>query len=693
MAKASIEGNIPGIGNITVTGNIATEDAIQDLIKAVQGQAASQKINTRDMQDNLDDTSDSLDEFSDEIDSAIRSQNKLNKRMIDLTEKTEDMSKGFVSALRNTDSVRDMVESTGGILAGFAGGLAGMIPIVGEGTARLAEATVMAGTALLGMAVGAVESFQAMNRTIMDGGLILQGGFSGLANAADIAGIPVNEFGNAVMANIHRLRLLEGGAPGGLRRLSDGFRVLQEAQNENLDTLYALGFSQQEVVTGMSNVALGAQRAGRNLSSEELAAGTFDYLKNLRELSRLTGESAESIQQQVDANRANLFVQNALLDVAPEQRAASEAFAASIPAALGPIRDFIVTGQSFTAESGVMVSEMSTFADIYRNAYESVATGAMTAEQAQDYLATTLQTNAGTIESELNRMTRAFGVAPDQPYADALGAAQLAARQMIMAGESADALGSAGDGGENLSITIGALQGASEAARAAIQSTFIEGLDALSGDTGALTRFAQMISGAAMGAEAFRDAMLHVMRGDLAAAARSFVPDGYTPDSRTLDPREYQDPLELLPGYDPNMLPGAATGGVLTGPESGYTAELHGTEAVVPLPDGRNIPVSINSDYTNEAFANLSFERLSNGLDQLSDLMQTNNTLKEEQVEPLRIEDFSNSLDSSRTLTEMLQVNKNMLSQLVSNVQKTDFLIRAMNESNAISRSSAMARA
>lgn len=34
-------------------------------------------------------------------------------------------------------------------------------------------------------------------------------------------------------------------------------------------------------------------------------------------------------------------------------------------------------------------------------------------------------------------------------------------------------------------------------------------------------------------------------------------------------------------------------GGVASGPKSGYPVTLHGTEAVVPLPDGRTIPVSI----------------------------------------------------------------------------------------------------
>jgi len=36
-----------------------------------------------------------------------------------------------------------------------------------------------------------------------------------------------------------------------------------------------------------------------------------------------------------------------------------------------------------------------------------------------------------------------------------------------------------------------------------------------------------------------------------------------------------------------------AKGGVASGPKSGYPVELHGTEAIVPLPDGRSIPVTM----------------------------------------------------------------------------------------------------
>ena len=42
-----------------------------------------------------------------------------------------------------------------------------------------------------------------------------------------------------------------------------------------------------------------------------------------------------------------------------------------------------------------------------------------------------------------------------------------------------------------------------------------------------------------------------------------------------------------------NFPPEMADGGIVSGPKSGYPATLHGTEAVVPLPDGRSIPVTM----------------------------------------------------------------------------------------------------
>lgn len=676
MAKAKISGKIPGFPDeIEVTGNLATEDAMQDLIAAVQGQAKSQKVNTDELQDNLDDASSGLDEFSDELSTAARSQDRLNKRIIDLTDRTESITKGFLNTTRSTSSMSDMVENAGEIVSGLAGGLAGLVPFIGEGTARLAEAATQAGFALLGMAVGAIESFQSLNRSIMDSGTLLDGGFSGFAAAANEAGMPITAFGEAILANTNRLRLMAGGAPGGLAKLAGGFRALNEATDENMEQLYALGFNQTEVAAGMANVAIAAQRAGRNLNNEQLAAGTFDYLRNLRELSRLTGVSAEEAMAQVEANRANLFVQNQLMDLAPAQRAAAEDFVAAMErSGLGPLTDFAMTGQFLNQETALMATRMGPLSDIMRQYFLDLESGA-DPEAAMERFNRNVAINEDAINAAIQENARTFGLTRElAEQFGFLGEGGLAIQRMIEAvDQGTDPLGGVGETSENLSITMGSLQKAVLDSQTAIQSTFVEGLSALSGDQGLLTAFARSVSGAAGIADDFGEALIDVMRGDFAAAARRM---GIDPVRRTLPQENYVDPA-AEDAAEQGMPLGAATGEIFTGPVSGYTAELHGTEAVVPLPDGRTIPVS----FTSDGLTNM-----------ITDALSPSPLPTAETVSPT-VQSFAASLDNSRSLPELVNISRNMLGQMTASTQKLEQMIRAMEQSNSINRNAAYARA
>ena len=77
-------------------------------------------------------------------------------------------------------------------------------------------------------------------------------------------------------------------------------------------------------------------------------------------------------------------------------------------------------------------------------------------------------------------------------------------------------------------------------------------------------------------------------------------------------------------------------GGVATGPKSGYTAQLHGTEAVVPLPDNRSIPVEMPN-----------FDR---GLERQADMLSAQLTRLDEVVTVMR-----NQLDVSQRILQVAQ--------------------------------------
>ena len=67
----------------------------------------------------------------------------------------------------------------------------------------------------------------------------------------------------------------------------------------------------------------------------------------------------------------------------------------------------------------------------------------------------------------------------------------------------------------------------------------------------------------------------------------------------------------------------AALGGVFSGPKSGYAATLHGNEAVVPMPNGNQIPVDMGG--MSDAFE----EQLTLLEDQTSGLEELLRTLKQ----------------------------------------------------------------
>lgn len=87
-------------------------------------------------------------------------------------------------------------------------------------------------------------------------------------------------------------------------------------------------------------------------------------------------------------------------------------------------------------------------------------------------------------------------------------------------------------------------------------------------------------------------------------------------------------------------LPGGADGNVISGPKSGYYAVLHGIEAVVPLPDGRTIPVSLDTSNLEATMRDLT-DRISSQPNtiasaDLTRYLEANNEITRELLRELR---------------------------------------------------------
>jgi len=153
-------------------------------------------------------------------------------------------------------------------------------------------------------------------------------------------------------------------------------------------------------------------------------------------------------------------------------------------------------------------------------------------------------------------------------------------------------------------------------------------------------------------------------------------------------------PTALKPSKDDANLPSAKFGDVLQGSINGFKALLHGTEAVVPLPDGRSIPVTLTGSMPgerqtaqlNQQIQNLvsavirtpmaNGSMLSGPKDEFSSTMADNKPIlsesatKEEQAQP----QSSNQHAQEQTALMTMQIDK------------LDTLIRTMMSQTDISR-------
>jgi muramidase (phage lysozyme) len=98
----------------------------------------------------------------------------------------------------------------------------------------------------------------------------------------------------------------------------------------------------------------------------------------------------------------------------------------------------------------------------------------------------------------------------------------------------------------------------------------------------------------------------------------------------------------------------ARNGGVFAGPDSGYPATLHGPEAVVPLPDGKTIPVRLENDNV--------FSKQNNVKDEMKQMMSEFKTAMQGMVEQMNNKAVLIAMDEMvKTQKASVDIQKKML--------------------------------
>lgn len=474
-----------------------------------------------------------------------------------------------------------------------------------------------------------IKAFQ----TATSAGALFGRGMDDMRMYATRAGLTVEQFSEVIKNNSQAL------ADSGLTVTTAAKAVADVSSRLAKDTgksgltlqkeMQNLGFGFAEQADLVAQVMVGYKRAGSQANNREMAEATVSMAKNMRIVSDILGDEAKSRREATEklatqyayAEKVNKIAKATNDPFLAERLKASLALKSEdqkIAAMQYYVSGAITNTAAMLQDSGKSAMQWGDSVNAGRTSVEELSRG--TAE-----LSDRMQSGTDQVGAALSRQSMLIGANGD------LAKSYDELYNMSFKTESANINKAIADA-ERLSGAHGGLQGeligveaAAQALKMSIQdiltpsvikfgkvsnqviATVRKAVDGASGKSSgsSLGRGAAQVIGGAVGIGATILAAPASMGASLAVGIPAAV-GGMEMGGELYD--------MTFGGYD--------TGGVATGPKSGYPATLHGTEAVVPLPDGKTIPVSLDTGALTSAV-----NQQSGILTEILRVMRDNNTL------------------------------------------------------------------
>ena len=217
-----------------------------------------------------------------------------------------DNRESFRSLNPSIEMAGSAIKMAGKVTGGLVSATIGAIPLIG-GLGKAAGTMIAALSEAAGEIVSAVgKTFTAeldritgAFRTAAQTGALGADGMRGLGQQAVNAGLSFDSFAKTVTKEGETLSFAFGTSAEAAKGLSDTTKAMRPFRSELL-TL-GIGVEQQNELT--AKYIQFQQRQGRNevQNTQALAQGSREYMKNLQELSKITGKSIEESQKEIDA--------------------------------------------------------------------------------------------------------------------------------------------------------------------------------------------------------------------------------------------------------------------------------------------------------------------------------------------------------------------------------------------------------
>ena len=538
------------------------------------------------------------------------------------------------------------------VISSFTGALAGAIPVIGGGAQRLNDGLANVAKEVIDFGVQVAKAANdfmaaefektAASMKVMTGsGASLAGGMTELRQIANDSGVGLTVFTKVVQNSqnyLHTFGITSSESTvmvsTGMKALATTTKSVNGVQMKARDQLLNLGYSYEEQGEIMAQYMVSQKQAGKNLKDitpKELTDGVLEYAKNLKVISDITGKDAKKLMEKaqaesmrgaitakLDATQRESFKQTYAgmmamgdtmgpkLQIALEQMLTGHTVVDPVIAGnrqtmdmlnksagqimdsqtdmagktydnlLDMSKDFNAVGESATSVAKIMgvggvAGDFGEYGDAVRNFSINAAEGGKASIAAANAQSETTDKVSTDFASASNKVA-AFGVSLET----------LATKHM---GDYADMIV------KSISVTQSVIEAGIKFAQdpAKASAEYAKKATSAAGDSTTNAQ-SELIQGAIAGA--LIGSVIPGVGTAIGAAVGGALGGlhGYANDSNKSDYAINQPSGNWGKAY-----PGKAKGGISTGSIGGYQELLHGTEAVVPLPDGKSIPVKLDS--------------------------------------------------------------------------------------------------
>ena len=254
-----------------------------------------------------------------------------------------------------------LISDLGGTIAGMASGLSqvgdsmsnasrelGNIPLVG---------TFLAKT--LGAVADNAERVYGEYTKLASVGATFGGSMTNMIRAASGAGLTMEQFNAILKNNSEALIYLGGTTESGAKQFAALGKAMKQSQVGN--ELLRMGFTTEQVNDGMASYVniMGRTGALQNMTTQQIAQGSAEYLKDLDALAKITGEERAAKQKEREALLKDAQFRARMATLSEDQQREIGNLIQSVPKEhQAAVKDMVTTGRVTSQEAARFAAMM-----------------------------------------------------------------------------------------------------------------------------------------------------------------------------------------------------------------------------------------------------------------------------------------------------------------------------------------------